>query len=108
MSAVDTVSYHVHFMKIGYSLPDAIHFLPDSTPRILEPPSASAEKGLYSVLESAYSNTLPVQEGESENRAGLRQSSSQEETAPAASAGSFGQCASKTTTKRPVRKCRNK
>lgn len=78
LSAVDTVRYHVLFVKKRYSLPNAVHFVPDFKTRFLMPSSAGTENGPKSVLERAYSDFVPAQEDGTEDHAAPRQSSNQD------------------------------
>lgn len=88
LSAVDTMGYPVAFVKIGYSLPDAVTFLPDIKPRPPNSSSVCTEKRYPSMLEEAYSNILPAKGYRTEGRPAPRPSSSQYKAALAAPAGS--------------------
>lgn len=48
MHAADSVRYHIRFVKIACSLPDAIHLLPDMKPEFVKPSFAEGQKKLES------------------------------------------------------------
>lgn len=108
LSAVGTVRYHVQFVQKGYSLSDALHFLPKFKSAFLKPFFAITEKRPKFVLGEAYSDILPAQNDGTEDRAAPRQSNSEERAAPAAPAGPSQQRASKTNIRRFARKSRKK
>lgn len=87
MSAVNTVRCHVHFVKKGYSLPDAVHKFSNFKPSFLKPLSSSTKKGLQSMLPEAYSDILPAQGDAAENFPAPRQCSNQDQASPAAPVG---------------------
>lgn len=69
----DTIRYHPHFVKEGYSLPDGIHYLPGLKPSFSQPPSTSRD-GLNPSMEAVCGGSPAVKEAVAEARAPPRRS----------------------------------
>lgn len=83
MCAADTIKYHVHLLKEGYSLPDSMHYLPDSKPRTPQPPSTS-HKTFSAIMDEVCGEPSAVEDASNEASAALRQSDEPELGSPAA------------------------
>lgn len=108
LSAVDTGRYRVHFVKKGYSLPAAVHFLPYFKRSSLESFSRGTVKSPQSVLRRPYSGILPADGMTQRNAQIPGQSTSQDGAVPAALACRSRQSASDLSTKHLARKSRKK
>lgn len=62
LRGVSTVRYHAHFVKMGYSLLDALCFLPHFKPGFLKLPSAGFEKEAQFLLQKSYSGIFSRRE----------------------------------------------
>lgn len=60
----ESMRYHMHFVKEGYSLPDGIHFLPEFKPRFLLPSAADTENIADLEMNIQCEESIPIAEAD--------------------------------------------
>lgn len=69
----DTIRYHVHFAKDGYSFSDGVQYLPDLKPRVSQPLSTSQDD-LDPLLDAVCDESLVIEQASTDAFAATKRS----------------------------------